>query len=60
MHSICGLSKQNELHQLTARPEAAHGNADDSTSAQGFWDVPLSWHDINKTFYLMDVKNKGQ
>jgi len=48
MHSICGMYLR-ELHQLTARPEAAHGDADDSTSAQLSWDAPLSSYSINST-----------
>jgi hypothetical protein len=48
MHSICGMYLR-ELHQLTARPEVAHGGAHDSTSAQLSWDAPLSWYNINST-----------
>jgi len=47
------LSKQVELHKLTTRPEAAHGGADDSTSAQVFWVASLSWHNIDSTEDLL-------
>jgi len=58
VHTICGLlfmwlSKQAELHKFTAWPKAAHGGADDSTSAQVFSDVPLSWHNNDSTDDLL-------